>query len=176
MMNARTPVIAAVAAALLAWGAAPVWAATDAQAPAAATAAPAPMPRGRMDPAQWQQRRAERAQALKQKLQLTDAQQPAWDAFQKAMQPPARARLDRAELRKLTTPERIDRMHALREQRAAEADQREQAIKTFYAQLTPEQQKVFDAQAMPGQNGMQGARHGGRRHGGPGMMAPASGS
>lgn len=174
MMNARTPVIAAVAAALLAWGAVPAWAATDAQAPAAVTAAPAPMSRGRMDPAQWQQRRAERAQALQQKLQLTDAQQPAWDAFQKAMQPPAHARLDRAELRKLTTPERIDRMHALREQRAAEADQRGQAVKTFYAQLTSEQQKVFDAQAMHGPHEARGARHGGRHHGGAGKPAASA--
>jgi len=175
MMNARTPVIAAVAAALLAWGAGNAIAASDAQAPAASAAASAPMHRGHMNPEKWQHKRAERAQALKQKLQLTDAQQPAWDAFQKAMQPQAHARLDRTELRKLTTPERIDRMRALREQRAAEADQRGQAVKTFYAQLTAEQQKVFDAQAMHGPRAEQGARHGMRhRHGGPDKAAPSA--
>lgn len=165
MMNARNTAIATITATLLAWGASSAFAAADAQGAPASTAAPMAMHKGQMDPQKWQQRRAERAQALKDKLQLTEAQQPAWDAFQKAMQPQAHAgltRLDRAEMQKLTTPERIDRMHALREQRAAKADQRGQAVKTFYTQLTPAQQKVFDAQAMHGpRRGMGGMHHGG---------------
>ncbi len=54
------------------------------------------------------------------------------------------ARLDRQAMQKLTTPERIDRMRALRAQRDAAMDARADAIKTFYAQLQPEQQKTFD--------------------------------
>lgn len=165
MMNARTSITAAVAAALLTWGVGTAVAASDAQGPAAATpsaSAPAPMHRGHMNAEKWQQRQAQRAEQLKQKLQLTDAQQPAWNALQQAMQPQTHARLDRAEMQKLTTPERIDRMRAQREQRAAEADQRGQAVKTFYAQLSAEQQKVFDTQAM------HGPRHGMRHHGGEG--------
>lgn len=127
-----------------------------------------------MNPQKWQQRRAEHAEQLKARLKLTDAQQGAWDAFQKAMQPQAHARLDRAEMLKLTTPERLDRMHALREQYAAEADQREQAIKTFYAQLTAEQQKVFDAQGMHGAHGMQGMHRGMRHFGQPGKADPSA--
>ena len=55
-----------------------------------------------------------------------------------------------AELDKLPTPERLDRMRALHTQRMTEMnlqmDQRADATKTFYAVLTPVQQKVFDAQ------------------------------
>lgn len=174
MMNARKPVIAAVAAALLVWGASSAIAASDTQAPETSSVATAPMQRGQMNPQKWQQRRAERAQALKAKLQLTDAQQPAWDALQKAMQPPTHARINRDDMRKLTTPERIDRMRVLHQQRAAEADRRGEAIKTFYAQLTPEQQKVFDAQAMHGPRTGHGGRHGARHHSGASQSGAAA--
>jgi Spy/CpxP family protein refolding chaperone len=59
-------------------------------------------------------------------------------------------RPDRAELAKLTTPERIDKMKALRTQHMtdmnAAMDKRDQATKTLYAALSPEQQKVFDSE------------------------------
>ena len=177
MMKTRTPMYVAIAATLLAWGGLNAIAAPAADASADATQAPAVQQRmhgKHMSQEQWQQRRAQRAEQLKQKLQLTDTQLSAWDAFQKAMQPQqqAHARLDRAELQKLTTPERIDRMRTLREQRAAAADQRGAAVKSFYATLTPEQQKVFDAQGMHQrrERGMHG--HGGMHQGSRG--APAS--
>ena len=77
----------------------------------------------------------------------------------------------RQDMDKLTTPERIDRMRAMRAQHAAEADRRGEATKAFYATLTPEQQKTFDAQAHRGRpmGGMRGGegRHGhGDHHGG----------
>ena len=175
MMKTRTPMYVAIAATLLAWGGLNAIAAPAADAPADATQAPAVQQRmhgKHMSQEQWQQRRAQRAEQLKQKLQLTDTQLSAWDAFQKAMQPQAHARLDRAELQKLTTPERIDRMRTLREQRAAAADQRGAAVKSFYATLTPEQQKVFDAQGMHQrrERGMHG--HGGMHQ--ESRSAPAS--
>jgi Spy/CpxP family protein refolding chaperone len=40
-------------------------------------------------------------------------------------------------------------MLAMSEARRARMAERAQAIKAFYAQLTPEQQGVFDAEAMP---------------------------
>ncbi|MFN7858076.1 MAG: Spy/CpxP family protein refolding chaperone, partial [Acidovorax sp.] len=99
-----------------------------------------------------QQRRAHMAKRmgeLKQQLKLTPAQEPAWTSFTAAMQPGERkALLDHSNMDKLTTPERIDRMRALRSQRAAEADRRGEAAKVFYAALTPVQQKTFDAQAL----------------------------
>lgn len=85
---------------------------------------------------------------LKTQLQLQPAQEAAWTSFTQAMQPPATppARPDRSALEKLRTPERIDQMEALHAQRQAEMKQRGEATKTFYAQLSPEQQKTFDAQ------------------------------
>jgi periplasmic protein CpxP/Spy len=153
-----------IAAALLALGFA-----ASAQTPAAPAAAPgasaAPsMQRhhGRFDPVKMQERMARRHADLKQKLQLTPAQDSAWSAYTAAMKPPARMqRPDRAEFQKLTTPERIDRMRALRAARMAEMDKRAEATKAFYAGLTPEQQKVFDAETF---RGRRGGPHGGPRH------------
>ena len=119
-----------------------------------------------------QARMAQRANAFKAQLKLTPEQEPAWTAFMAAMQPAQRtARLDPADLEKRTTPERIDRMRALRAQHAAEADRRGEATKTFYAALTPEQQKTFDSrgQNMRGKGGQRSdwghdnGRHGGMR-------------
>ena len=69
------------------------------------------------------------------------------------MKPPAFKGMDRNEwqaLEKLPTPERIDRMQALHKQHSEamtqEMQTRAQAAKTFYAQLTPEQQKIFDSE------------------------------
>lgn len=116
----------------------------------------------RMDPAKMEEMHAKRSAELKEKLKITPAQEGAWNAFTTAMKPPDRnaaQRPDRAELEKLPTPERLDKMRALRTQHmndmAAAMDKRDQATKTLYAALTPEQQKVFDAQ--------RGPRHGGER-------------
>ncbi|MHB1248549.1 MAG: Spy/CpxP family protein refolding chaperone [Polaromonas sp.] len=109
---------------------------------------------GRHDPAKRQAWIAKRLAELKARLQVTPAQESAWTAFAAAMPPPApHARPtpeQRAEFAKLSTPERIDKMRALRTQRMTEMsaamDQRGEAIKTFYATLSPEQQKTFDAE------------------------------
>ena len=121
------------------------------------------MRHGPMDPAKMQAMTAKRQAALKETLKITAAQEDAWTTFTSTMQPSAEMHKRRMEMRvemdKLTTPERIDKMHALRAQRDAEMDKRATATKTFYAALSLEQQKVFDAQRM-------GGRHGhGRRHG-----------
>ncbi|SER51241.1 Spy/CpxP family protein refolding chaperone [Giesbergeria anulus] len=101
----------------------------------------------RSDPsaASWQERRAQHHAQLKQQLQLSPAQEGAWTEFTTAMEhAPSHARLGMEGAEQLTTPERIDRMRALRIQHAAEADRRGDAVKAFYAQLNPAQQKTFD--------------------------------
>ena len=104
-----------------------------------------------------QVRIAQRLAALKVKLRLEAKQDAAWNAFSAAVQPsPAQLRHmseQRAELKKLSTPERIDRLRQLRTERNAAMDQRFDATKAFYAQLSPEQQKTFDANAMQGWGG-----------------------
>jgi periplasmic protein CpxP/Spy len=110
-----------------------------------------------MDPAKMQEHMAKRQAALKQKLQLTPGQEGAWTAWTAAMKPGEFKRPERGEFEKLTTPERIDRMRALRQQHIAQMDKRAEATKTFYAALTPEQQKTFDAATAHGPRG--GHRH-----------------
>lgn len=126
-------------------------------------------PRHHRTPEQRQQAMARHAEAFKQKLQLTPDQAPAWTAFTQSMQPGQHARLGRQDMAQLTTPERIDHMRAVRTQRAAEADRRGEAAKTFYAALTPAQQKVFDAESARmfrhGPKGKHMHGHKGPRHG-----------
>lgn len=129
----------------------------------------APMGHHRMDPAKMQAMVAKREADLKARLKLSPAQEPAWNSFVASMQPPAdmaqrmnpeNRRKMREEMAALTTPERLNRMEAMKAQHDAEMAKRHAATRAFYAVLTPEQQKVFDAQTL----------HGGRRegHGKPG--------
>jgi protein CpxP len=133
---------------------------------------------GRHDPAKMQAWMAKRQADMKAKLKITPAQEGAWTAFTAAMQPPApmmgnRMGPDqRAEMDKLTTPERIDKMKAMRTQRmadmSAQMDKRDEAAKSLYAALSPEQRKTFDAEhrRMGGREGrgMHGDMHGGMHH------------
>lgn len=110
----------------------------------------------------WDEHRTERLSVLKEKLKLAPAQEAAWNAFAGAGQPATRAvgvdrQAMRAEFAKLNTPQRLDKILAMSDLRHAKMLERIQATKAFYAQLSPEQQSVFDAQAMPG-------RHGGHDH------------
>lgn len=178
----RSPLMhLAAAAALCAAFTASAIAQTPAPAPAAPVQEAATLQahnrHANMDPAerakareQWMQKRtarhAERLTQLHQQLALAPAQEAAWSHFEQAMQPHANgtARLDRQGMRDLTTPERIDRMRALRAQRAAAMDARGDATKAFYAQLQPAQQKTFDHAGMGmmkhGHRMGHGARHG----------------
>lgn len=124
-----------------------------AQAPQPAVVAPGPGPamQGQRPMMQHhlerqQQRAAQRQARLKQILQITPAQEGAWSTWIASRQPGRSFQGgQRAEFAQLTTPERIDRMRALRAARVAEADRRGEATKVFYAALTPAQQKAFDA-------------------------------
>lgn len=121
----------------------------------------------RHDPAKMQAWIAKHQAELKAKLQITPAQEGDWSRYIAAMQPPAHdARStpeQRAELDKLPTPERIDKMRALRTQRMNEMnaimDKRDEATKTFYASLSPEQKKTFDAERTKKHGPHQGGRH-----------------
>jgi hypothetical protein len=101
-----------------------------------------------------QERRAQHLAALKERLKLAPEQEAAWNAFAASMQPGMRhAGADRqamrAEFAKLDTAQRMDMLKARAEMRHARMTARAEAIQAFHAQLSPEQQKVFDAEAMP---------------------------
>ena len=114
--------------------------------------------------AHMQQRMAERDTALKQILQITPAQEGAWDAWIAARHAQRPQRPAPGEFAQLTTPQRLDRMRALRASRDAEMDRRADATKTFYAALTPSQQKAFDALTARQWHHAMGARRGGWMH------------
>lgn len=123
-----------------------------------------------------QERMVKRQAELKTKLKITPAQEGAWATFAAAMQPPANMAGGmmgthhdpkvKADMDKLTTPERIDKMRALRAERMttmnAEMDKRGAATKAFYAVLSSEQKAVFDAVSMRGGRHGMGGEHGGR--------------
>ena len=122
---------------------------------------------GGMDPARMHERMAQRHAKLKVLLQITPAQEGAWNAFTAAMKPPANwKRPDPAEFERMTTPERIDRMRARRAEHIAEMDKRAEATKTFYAALTPEQKKAFDVLTARHMGGRGGNFGGPGHHGG----------
>ncbi len=117
---------------------------------------------GHMNPARMQAHMDKKSAALKAKLKLTSAQEADWATYVAAMKPPAdmmARQAQHAELAKLPTPERIDKMKALRGQHMAEMtlamDKQGEASKTFYATLSPEQKRTFDS-AMMSQRGDRG--------------------
>ena len=139
----------------------PAFAQTQA-APAAAVAEQAQATPGqrhhRQDPKAREARMEKRMQALKTSLKLNASQEAAWATYTASIKPqrptaderPAHA--DRQALAAMTTPERIDAMQAMHNKRhaamQAHMEQRNQATKTFYAALSPEQQKTFDAETL----------------------------
>lgn len=90
---------------------------------------------------------------LKKQLNLTPVQEPSWESFVQAVRPsaPQGAPVDRAQMREiaqLPAPQRAQKMLELHEarhdQRLAQMRAHLEAMKVFYAQLSPEQQKTFD--------------------------------
>ena len=127
------------------------------------------------DPAAMQARMAKRQADLKAKLGITADQEDAWTRFIAAMQPPARPMpagqpmaAQRAELDKLTTPERIDKLRDLRSERMAqmqaEMDKRGEATKALYMVLKPDQKMAFDTEHRLQGGGHHGGHHGGMGH------------
>lgn len=148
----------------------------------AAQAAPqAAHPGERME--RWAKRHAERRaqhlDRLKTELKLSPEQEPAWLAFVARTQPMPKplAQTKDKPWDQLTTPQRIERVKAHQAERQAAMNQRLYAVQGFYAALTPEQQKVFDARSPLRGPGMdrhgKGARHGHERfHGHHGIQDP----
>jgi len=103
--------------------------------------------------AKFQEMRNQRLATLKDKLQLQANQEAAWQTFTEsltgmtAMNRENRQAMGSA-FKAMTTPERMDMMLARADQRRTHMAERVEAVKQFYTQLSPEQQKVFDAEAM----------------------------
>lgn len=89
--------------------------------------------------------------ALHDRLKLNPQQEAAWktytDATAKNMAPPS---WNPAEMASLTAPQRMDRMLERMNERQQRMAAQAEAVKAFYATLTPEQQKIFDDEWMRG--------------------------
>lgn len=125
---------------------------------------------------------------LKTVLRLRPDQEPALAAFVEAHKPKWHERKGPAEPMPLTTPQRLEEMSRHEAEMRAHLDGMRQALTRFYAALSPEQQKVFDAlqrlkgpRGGPGPHMMMMGMPGGpgegphmmiRRRGGPGDGPP----
>ncbi len=114
----------------------------------------------KFDPAQRAERMAQHQQKLHDALKLTSAQESAWATYLAAIKPQTPVgRADRISLKELPAPERLEKQIEFSRQRLAKQESRLAALKTFYAVLTPEQQKTFD-QATVGRHGRHGHHRG----------------
>ncbi|HMV63086.1 MAG TPA: Spy/CpxP family protein refolding chaperone [Rhodocyclaceae bacterium] len=103
---------------------------------------------------------------LHEALKLTPEQEPAWQALMASEPTPMPAPTE--DWRSLPTPERAERMLTRMKAHEAQMSAHVDALKTFYATLTPEQKKTFDAAHAVGPRGMKGRM-------GPGMMGGGTG-
>jgi len=149
---------------------------------------PAPMPgmhRFMNDPVAWHKERcgdhyaglAGRLAFLEAKLELTDTQRPAWNAWRQARMDDAAKQRDACVADVPAQPharptilEGEARMEKTLSARLAGLQARRPALEALYAALSPEQQKVLDRMGAP-----HGHEHGGEWHhhmGGEGGMGP----
>jgi len=134
------------------------------------TTAPAGRHAHAMDQQQMQAKMAEMMAKHQQKLHdllgLTAAQEPAWAAYQAAIKPAATmgARPDRAAFAAMSAPDRLSKMIDMAKQRQATMEAHLAALNTFYGQLTPAQQTIFNDNTMGGKNAPHHLGHGGWGH------------
>ena len=91
--------------------------------------------------------------ALHDALHLAAGQEAAWSAYKASVAPPAQAQQRRRAAAMLfptlTAPRRIDLVEAEMQQDLADLHRQAEALKVFYATLSPAQQRTFDTQTLP---------------------------
>jgi hypothetical protein len=90
-------------------------------------------------------------------LHLSEQQETAWRAYsgQMALAGQARVRQQAGQrmMPSLDAPHRMDLIEAEMQQELVDLHSRAQALKSFYAVLTPAQRQIFDQRTLPPQNG-----------------------
>jgi hypothetical protein len=90
-------------------------------------------------------------------LHLSAQQEAAWQTYsaQVALASQARVRQEAGArmMSSLDAPRRMDLIEAEMRQELADLETRSQALKSFYALLTPEQRQIFNQRTLPAQNG-----------------------
>jgi protein CpxP len=103
----------------------------------------------KFDPVKMQERMDQHAKRMHDALKITPAQEGAWQAYLSAMKSnmPQRGQFDRAAFKDMPAPQRMEKHIEMAKAHIARMESNLAATKTFYATLTPEQQKVFDEKA-----------------------------
>lgn len=115
----------------------------------------------KFDPAKRAERLEQRQQKLHDALKLTASQEAAWKTYLAAIKPEQPAgRGDRVAFKELNAPQRMEKRLEMSKARIEHQETRLTALKTFYAVLTPEQQKVFDQQSHEGKRKLRSHRQG----------------
>ncbi|MDR1646691.1 MAG: Spy/CpxP family protein refolding chaperone [Zoogloeaceae bacterium] len=94
----------------------------------------------------FQERLQQRQERLHKALKLSAAQEKDWQAFTQKVAPGTDdlKRPASEDFRKLTTPERLEKMLAFSQQHQKFMTARLEAVKTFYNTLSAEQKQTFD--------------------------------
>ncbi len=103
----------------------------------------------KFDPAKIQERMDQHAKRMHEALKITPAQEGAWQAYLAALKSnmPQPGQFDRAAFKEMPAPQRMEKRIEMAKDHIARMENHLAATKTFYAVLTPEQQKVFDEKA-----------------------------
>lgn len=108
-------------------------------------------PERRQMHAKWGERAAAHQKKLHDMLKLTPSQESAWASYLAATKPAMRGEHEgRGDWSTMAAPERLDKRIAMAKQHIAMMETQLAALNTFYAVLTPEQKKLFDANSMHG--------------------------
>ena len=118
----------------------------------------------KFDPVKMQERMDAHAKRVHDALKITAAQEGAWQAYLSALKSnmPQRGQFDRASFKTMPAPERMEKRIEMAKSHLSRIESNLAATKTFYAVLTPEQQKLFDEKAGHFGHGMH--RHAMRNH------------
>ena len=96
---------------------------------------------------------------LHRSLNLSPQQEPAWQSYRAQVLAPAKAQDRRRAASQmfpsLTATQRMDLVEAEMKQELLDLQQQSQALKAFYATLSPAQKSTFDAQTLPPQDSRQ---------------------
>lgn len=113
---------------------------------------PAPKIHHRLGPNKnWKEFHQQRLTALHDKLKLNAEQEKAWTAYIAATNKNIDLRkpfLSRADFEKMNAVERMESMINRMKTHEQALTEELSALKTFYATLTPEQQKIFDTESL----------------------------
>lgn len=111
----------------------------------------------KFDPAKISERMDKRLQKLHDALKLTSNQEGAWQTYASSIKADIpTSRPDFASYKNLSTPEKMEKRLEFTKSHIPKMEAHLAATKTFYATLTPDQQKTFDKALSHGHGHMRG--------------------